>query len=188
MPAVRRSFGNGAGTTSSAFCLRFLIDNALPPRLADLLRVAGYDAVHVRAYGIQAATDEEILARALQEDRIVVSADTDFGAILAAQEAERPSFILFRDPNLLGAHDYVNMLLPALPLLGPEQVAVCGIGHQKSQGTDALMRTSRKSEAGKPAIIEAVAVFSAPEPAMPVGKTQPLTQRRPEHPRRSPTR
>lgn len=50
---------------------------------------------------MHAARDEVILARALHEDRIVVSADSDFSAILAAQEADRPSFILFRDPNLL---------------------------------------------------------------------------------------
>jgi predicted nuclease of predicted toxin-antitoxin system len=67
--------------------------------VADLLLAAGYDAVHVRAYGMHAARDEEILARALAEDRIVVSADSDFSGILAAQEAERPSFILFRDPS-----------------------------------------------------------------------------------------
>jgi len=105
--------------------LRFLIDNALPPSLADLLLAAGHDAVHVRTYGMQAASNEEILARALLEDRIVVSADSDFGAILAARESERPSFILFRDPNLLAAPDYVNMLLPALPVLEPELVSGC---------------------------------------------------------------
>jgi hypothetical protein len=60
-------------------------------RLADLLAAAGHDAVHVRAYAMQAAGDEEILARALTEDRISVSADSDFSAILAAREAERPS-------------------------------------------------------------------------------------------------
>jgi len=59
---------------------------------------AGYDAVHVGAYGMHAASDEEILARALQEDRVVVSADSDFGVILATQEASRPSFVLFREP------------------------------------------------------------------------------------------
>jgi predicted nuclease of predicted toxin-antitoxin system len=38
---------------------------------------------------MHAARDEEILARALEEDRIVVSADSDFGAILAAREVPR---------------------------------------------------------------------------------------------------
>jgi predicted nuclease of predicted toxin-antitoxin system len=105
--------------------LKFLIDNALPPRLADLLRAGGYDAVHVRAYEMQAGTDEDILARALDEDRVVVSADSDFGAILAAQEAERPSFILFREANARVARDYVDLLLSALPVLEPELMTGC---------------------------------------------------------------
>ena len=105
--------------------MRFLVDNALPPRLAGLLLTAGHDAVHVRTYGMHASKDEEILARALEENRIVVSADSDFGAILVAQEAERPSFILFRDPNLLVANDYIRMLLPSLPLLEPELLSGC---------------------------------------------------------------
>jgi predicted nuclease of predicted toxin-antitoxin system len=93
--------------------LRFLIDNALPPRLAELLAAAGHDAVHVRAYGMHAATDEEILARALEEHRIIVSADSDFGTILAIQAADRPSFILFREPNLLVASNYLEILIKA---------------------------------------------------------------------------
>jgi predicted nuclease of predicted toxin-antitoxin system len=74
---------------------------------------------------MHAATDEAILGRAFEEDRIVVSADTDFGAILAAQEADRPSFILFREPNLLVARDYFAVLVSALPLLEPELMAGC---------------------------------------------------------------
>ena len=105
--------------------MKFLIDNALPPRLAELLVSVGHDATHVRAYAMQAASDEAILSRARQEDRIVVSADSDFGAILATQEAERPSFILFREPNLLSAEDYVNVLLPVLPTLEPELASSC---------------------------------------------------------------
>jgi len=102
MSAFRRRFGYGAGTTPPSFCLKFLVDNALPPRLAYLPESAGYDAVHVGAYGMHAATDVEILARAFREDRVVVSADSDFGVILAAQDAARPSFILFREPKFVG--------------------------------------------------------------------------------------
>ena len=105
--------------------MKFLIDNALPPHLAELLLAEGYDATHVRAYGMHAAGDEAILVRARKEGRVVVSADTDFGTILAAQEVDHPSFILFRDPNLLSASDYIGMLLPVLPLLEPELTNGC---------------------------------------------------------------
>ena len=105
--------------------MRFLIDNALPPRLAELLVSAGHDATHVRAYGMHAASDEAIVSRAREEDRVIVSADSDFGSILAAQDVERPSFILFREPNLLSTSDYAKTLLPALPLLEPELKSGC---------------------------------------------------------------
>jgi predicted nuclease of predicted toxin-antitoxin system len=76
--------------------VRFLIDNALSPILAEQLEEAGHDTAHVRDYDMQAASDEEILIRAQHEQRVVVSADTDFGTLLATRREPEPSVVLFR--------------------------------------------------------------------------------------------
>jgi predicted nuclease of predicted toxin-antitoxin system len=76
--------------------VKFLIDNNLSPLLADALKAAGHDAVHLRDLRMQAATDHVVLEHAKADERILVSADTDFGGLLARSGASTPSVILIR--------------------------------------------------------------------------------------------
>jgi predicted nuclease of predicted toxin-antitoxin system len=76
--------------------VKFLIDNGLSPVVSEALRAAGYDAIHVREYALQAADDDVILARAASEGRTVVSIDRDFATLLALGRAKGPSLLLLR--------------------------------------------------------------------------------------------
>ena len=75
--------------------MRFLIDNPVSPKVAEALRKAGHDAIHVQEYGMQAESDVKIVDRAAKEDRVIITADTDFGLIMARRRTRKPSVILF---------------------------------------------------------------------------------------------
>lgn len=76
--------------------MRFLLDEGLSPRVVDLLTAAGHDVVHARDIGLKSALDPVVLAAAVEQQRILVTLDTDFGALIALSRATLPSVVLFR--------------------------------------------------------------------------------------------
>ena len=97
--------------------MKFLIDNALSPVFAEQLRKAGYETIHVRDVSLQTASDEEIFEAAENDDRIIVSADTDFGTILALRQKPKPSVIIFRRLGKRRPQQQATLLLVNLPNL-----------------------------------------------------------------------
>ena len=97
--------------------MKFLIDNALSPALADLLKQATHDAIHVRSIGLQHADDDVIFDRAAVEGRILVTADADFGTLLAVRSSQQPSVIQFRGEGSRKPDALARTLLANLPQL-----------------------------------------------------------------------
>lgn len=94
--------------------MKFLIDQNRSPRLAALLRAGGHDAVHTLELGLERAEDDALLKLAAEQQRAVVTGDTDFGALLALLRIRSPSVILFRSRRTPQASDQAQLILDHL--------------------------------------------------------------------------
>jgi predicted nuclease of predicted toxin-antitoxin system len=115
--------------------VRFLIDESLQQRIGDLLTQAGHEALHVEDLDLRGASDDQVLAALIQERCVLVTADTDFGTLLALSGDPFPSVILLRRPGrrpeqraaaILGALDVVEARLPdaAMVVVEPHRLRI----------------------------------------------------------------
>jgi predicted nuclease of predicted toxin-antitoxin system len=95
--------------------MRLLLDNNLFAALVEILAKAGWDVVHGATLGLQAVPDEAVMEAARPDARILVSADTDFGALLAASHAASPSMVLVRRVAGRRVEALAGLLLANLP-------------------------------------------------------------------------
>lgn len=89
--------------------MKFLLDMGLARSTAAFLREKGHDAVHLREKGLQRLPDEEIIAKARQESRVIITHDLDFGRLIALSQDRLPSVITLRLDNM--QPEYVNHYL-----------------------------------------------------------------------------
>jgi hypothetical protein len=79
--------------------MKFLADMGISLRTVQWLRDQGFDTVHLRDQGLQLLPDQEIIEKAYQENRIILTVDLDFPQLLATSKRLLPSVVLFRLGN-----------------------------------------------------------------------------------------
>ena len=100
--------------------MKLLLDANLSPRVAEALRAAGFEAIHAVDLGLVTATDEQIFDRAAAAGIVVVTADADFGALLALRRATSPSVVHLRHVAELVAEEHIGLLVANLPLIADD--------------------------------------------------------------------
>jgi predicted nuclease of predicted toxin-antitoxin system len=73
-----------------------LLDANLSPAWIAFLEAAGIHAVHWSSIGLGDAPDTDIVAYAVQAGHIILTQDLDFGTILSAARAIKPSVVQIR--------------------------------------------------------------------------------------------
>ena len=77
--------------------MRFLVDEQLPPALADWLSSVGHEADHVRDLGLSSEPDEAVRKQALLLGAVVVTKDQDF--VIAHPGSSGPPVVWLRIGN-----------------------------------------------------------------------------------------
>ncbi len=83
--------------------MKIVIDMNLPPEWVSVLAKHGFEAEHWSTIGSPTSEDSEIMEWARQNNCVVFTHDLDFGALLAASGAGRPSIFQIRTLNVLPA-------------------------------------------------------------------------------------
>lgn len=100
--------------------MKLLLDANLSPEVARLLKKAGHDAIHVRDIGLLSAPDPEILQAAANGKWVLITADSDFGALLALGSLASPSVLLLRSADHLRPPAQASLIAANLPSIADD--------------------------------------------------------------------
>lgn len=76
--------------------MRFLADMGISQYTVSWLKEQGHDAIHLREEGLHRLPDSEVLKKAFNEERILLTMDLDFGYLVAISKELLPGVIIFR--------------------------------------------------------------------------------------------
>jgi predicted nuclease of predicted toxin-antitoxin system len=78
--------------------MKFLLDENAELRIATFLKQAGHDVTSIIEDYPRSISDEQVLAIARAEDRILITNDRDFGELIFRQQLPHSGVIYFRLP------------------------------------------------------------------------------------------
>lgn len=80
--------------------MKVLVDMNMSPNWVDVLIASGHEAIHWSTCGDVAADDSLVMEYARAGDYVLLTHDLDFGELLAASGATKPSVVQLRIGNL----------------------------------------------------------------------------------------
>jgi len=97
--------------------MKFLADMGVSQRCVEWLRDQGYDATHLFEQKLHRSSDEEVLCKAREENRILLTMDLDFARLVAKADAyDLPTVVIFRlsDQRLKSVQGRLEVILPII--------------------------------------------------------------------------
>lgn len=94
--------------------MKFKIDENLPVEIAEMLRLAGHDAMTVFDEQLVGEPDRHIIAVCLEEQRVLITLDMDFSDVREYPPESNTGLIVLRlrNQDKIHAIDAVSQLIP----------------------------------------------------------------------------
>lgn len=99
--------------------MRFLADMGISRTVVYALREFGHEAIHLSETQQQHLSDDSVITKARQEDRVILTHDLDFARLLSIGKDAKPSAITFRLSNMR-PENVLEHLIPAIELFAVE--------------------------------------------------------------------
>jgi predicted nuclease of predicted toxin-antitoxin system len=90
--------------------MKFLLDENISKTVTRHLRDAGFDVVHILEIMFQGKPDEAIINRAIEENRIIITHDKDFGNLLRFPLQQHNGVIMMRFHNQIPRNTAAHLL------------------------------------------------------------------------------
>ena len=93
--------------------VKFLIDENISPKTQQFLTELGFDADILKTRGI---SDEKVVAQAIEQNRVIITLDLDFGEIFHFHEKGRVGIIVLRivPPTIENVNSVLERLLSSI--------------------------------------------------------------------------